>query len=178
MISPSRWRPAAQAGEERLTIKASGWNGPLPGAIACGVLGAYFLAEAFLPLSVFRLLLGLAFELLAVRMWRRSRLVLSDDHVEWHTMLRTWRWPTAAVDHFEVATRRTNASAPPVRALRMHLCDGRAQWLRGLEETRSPSDSLIPERWRFAQPDLDEVVGVLNELVQKPHHQSRQREAG
>jgi hypothetical protein len=174
------WLPASEAGEleqESLRIRASGWNGPLPGAIACGALAAYFEVEAFFPFSVFRLVLGLVTAVVAVLLSRRGTLSASRGEIAWHTVGFTRRWPYSAVDHFEVAMRSNESTGSVSRVLRMHLSDGKAQWLGGLHEPSSET-SPLSERWRRQQPDLDEVADELNRILRKPVSDARHREAG
>ncbi|MFZ0664977.1 MAG: hypothetical protein WAM97_04425 [Acidimicrobiales bacterium] len=180
MHNSGSWLPSSQAGElehESLRIRASGWNGPLPGAIACGLLAAYFLVEAFFPFSVFRLILGLATASIAVLLSRRGTLSASRGEIAWHTVLLTRRWPYSAVDHFEVARRSNESTGSVSRVLRMHLADGKAQWLGALHEPASQG-SLLPVRWRQEQPDLDEVAEELNRILSKPATDTRHRVAG
>ena len=71
----------------------------------------YFLVEAFAPFSVFRLGLSLAVAALTVRLAMRSKLVADGDGIEWHTMMRTRRWPYETVSYFDLALRGGESSS-------------------------------------------------------------------
>ena len=103
--------------------------------VTCGVFALYFLVEAFEPFSLFRLFLGIATAALAVRLVIRGTLVAGKDGIEWHTMMRTRRWPYEAVSDFDLAVRPGQVPGSAKRVVRIHLVDGRAQWLNGLEDS-------------------------------------------
>jgi hypothetical protein len=161
----------------------------LPVAVTCGVFAVYFLVEAFLPFSVFRLALGIATAVLTFRLATRGTLVSAQDGIRWHTVMRTSHWRYSAIDHFELAVR-TRASGSQQHMMRIHLRDGRAQWLRALEEPPKVEDEdrSIPSRpdlpgsrlpwYRRPPPNLSEVVAQLNRILTQVHDVEDQREAG
>jgi hypothetical protein len=139
-------QPAQERGpsESYLRVTAHGRTGPVPAAVISGVFAIYFLVEAFEPFSTFRLVLGIATAALTVRLALRGTLVASKGGIKWHTVMRTWSWPYPEIDHFELAVR-TRASGPAVRVMRVHLRDGRAQWLGALEELPQTSAAALEE---------------------------------
>ena len=171
-----------------LRIAARGPTGPLPAAITCGVFAIYFLVEAFEPFSVFRLVLGIATAALTVRLAFRGTLVAFKDGIRWHTVMRTSHWPYEAVDHFELAAR-PRTSGPLLRVMRIHLTDGRAQWLGALVETPEQQDephSGLSRRYfpgglisfnRQPPLPLDAVVVQLNRILNAAREIGDAREA-
>jgi hypothetical protein len=185
-----------------LRVTGRGSTGPVPAAAMSGVFAAYFLVEAFEPFSLFRLVLGIATAALTLRLALSGTLVADKEGIKWHTLMRTWQWPYAAVDHFELAVRSPVPSDPPAQVMLIHLADGRAQWLGALQEPLRPA-AVDPSRrrpaldrpkpkypalnhldglrfWRRppAEP-LDEVVLRLNRIVTGLHENGKAaREAG
>jgi len=191
--------PANEAGELyelRLRITARGPKEILPGTIICLALAVYLLVEAFEPFSVFRLALAIAIALLAIRMAKCWTLAVGDGHIEWHTALRTRRWLYSEVDRFELAVRSSGSEATAVRVLRMHMANGRAQWMNRLQEPASPdiaggsvhaTQSYWPDsRWATIsdlwppqyEAALDDVVAQLNSVVTDVGKHRAVREAG
>lgn len=187
--------PAARrdGSSSTLTVSARGRAGPLPGAAISGGFSVFFLVEAFMPFNWFRLVLGVACGVLCVRLAGRFVLVTRPEGVEWHTFLRTRRWPNAALDHFEVAERSgPSPDGRRVTALRVHLADGSAHWLTGLEaapgrDVRSPGFSW-PDAgshdsglgWLRAEPvGLEDLADELNVVISSHDATARvEREAG
>ena len=86
------------------------------------------------------------------------------------------------MSHFDLAVRPGDASGSSKQVARIHLVDGHAQWLHGLEEL---SDPEMPLHWPLrrvdaetAPVDLDSQLGVLNEIVADLRRERTQREAG
>jgi hypothetical protein len=179
--------PQPDRSDSYLRIVARGPTRPLPAAVTCGVFAIYFLVEAFEPFSVFRLVLGIATAALTVRLANRGTLVASKDGIRWHTVMRTSHWPYEAVDHFELAVR-PRTSGPVLRVMRIHLTDGRAQWLGALVEPPEQQDEPHPgPPRRFFPGDLvfnmqpprplDEVVVQLNRILYAAREIGDAREA-
>ncbi len=149
-----------------LRVRVGGQGGPLPTAVACGVLALYFFVEAFAPFSLFRLALALLTGYAAWRLAQRTTLIASDQGITWYTTVRKLQWPYNAIDHFEIAERRGSESSSPREVLRIHLSDGRAQWLRGIEE---PAGSAVmkhspgSDRWSVAEL-ADNLNAILSDL--------------
>jgi hypothetical protein len=152
------------AGETgNLRVRVSGQSGPLPGAVACGVLAAFFLVEGFAPFSVFRLALAILTGYAAWRLALRTTLIASNQGVTWYTAVRKIQWPYDAIDHFEIAQRRVSESSSPREVLRIHLSDGRAQWLRGIED---PAGSAVIKHGQGSDPwALAELAEHLNAIL-------------
>jgi hypothetical protein len=151
--------------------------------VTSGILALYFLVEAFEPFSAFRLVLGAATAALTVRLAARGTLVASAEGIKWHTMMTTRRWPYSAVSHFDLVVRSGERSASPRRVARIHLVDGRAQWLTGLEEPPYPSFELkLPWAARHeegaAPDDLASKLDALNKVVGNSQQGRPQRAAG
>jgi hypothetical protein len=142
----------------------------------------YFLIEAFEPFSAFRLMLGVATTVLTIRLAVRGTLVASAEGIDWYTMLRTRRWPYETVSHFDLAVRTGRRSGSSPRVARIHLFDGRAQWLNGLEEVpeSGPAFGRSPGgRASAASPDnLETRLEALNKIVAGLRGGRREREAG
>jgi hypothetical protein len=139
--------------ETHIRVAVRGRTGPLSAAtVTCGVLALYFLAEAFEPFSWFRLFLGIATAALAARLAVRGTLIAGKDVIEWRTMMRTRRWPYESVHDFDLALRPGQAPGSARRVVRIHLVDGRAQWLHGLEERPDPPVRL---RWPWGRAEAD-----------------------
>ena len=135
--TPARSVRGLSESHGRVTVR--GRTGPLSAAtVTCGVFALYFLVEAFEPFSLFRLFLGIATAALACRLAIRGTLVAGKDGVEWRTMMRTRRWPYEAVHYFDLAVRPGQGPGTVRRVARIHLTDGRGQWLNGLEERSDP----------------------------------------
>jgi hypothetical protein len=146
-----------------LRVRVGGQTGPLPAAIACGVLALYFFVEGFAPFSIFRLALGILTGWVAVRLGLRTTLRASEDGVSWYTVMRKWQWPYDAIDHFEIARRRISESSSSREVLRIHLSDGRAQWLRGIEEPAGSAvirNSQSSDLW-----SLEDLAEHLNAIL-------------
>jgi hypothetical protein len=145
-----------------LHVRVRGRTGPVPGAVAAGLFAVYFFVEGFEPFSVFRLVLGLCTGLAAFRLWRRTTLTASPRGITWHTFLRTVRWRYDAVDHFESAMRPARDGGIAT-ALRVHLSDGRVQWLRGLEGR--PGALVVYQVPREKPWALEDLVSQLNSIL-------------
>jgi len=186
MHDASGWTPAGSARrspDPRLHVTVSGRNGPVsPSTVLSAGLALYFLIEAFEPFSAFRLVLGIFVAALTLRLTMRGKLIASPDGIEWRTMLRTRRWPYAMVSYFDLAGRSGEVSGSSTRVARIHLVDGRAQWLNGLEERdpelafgllrmRRPSDTSASE-------GLDSKIEALNKMVGDLRTGTKEREAG
>jgi len=146
-----------------LRVRVSGQSGPLPAAITCGVLALYLFIEAFTPFSVFRLVLALVTGYAGWRLAQRTTLIASGQGVTWCTAVRKLQWRYDAIDHFEIAERRGSESSTPREVLRIHLEDGRAQWLRGIEE---PAGSAVIRHGSGSDPwSLAELAENLNAIL-------------
>jgi hypothetical protein len=186
MHDASGWTPAGSARrspDPRLHVTVSGHNGPIvPSAVLSAGLALYFLVEAFEPFSAFRLVLGIGMAALTLRLMMRGKLIASPDGIEWRTMLRTRRWPYAMVSFFDLAYRSSEGSGSSTRVARIHLLDGRAQWLNGLEE-RDP-ELAFALRWSRRPSDtsasdgLDGKIDALNKIVDDLRTRTKEREAG
>jgi hypothetical protein len=195
----SGWTPAFQAGdrdETYLRVTKRGLSEILPGTLICGGLALYFLIEAFEPFSIFRLLLAVVTAFLTVRLFRSGTIIVAAGQVEWHTILRTRRWSYSDIGHFALGIRTGEPDAQGLRVLRMHMADGRAQWINGLTHGFGPdsgwvvvhfSQSQWPEsRWsvpgRFwthsERTDPDDVVAQLNLVIADVQNNKAVREAG
>jgi hypothetical protein len=146
-----------------LRVRVSGQSGPLPAAFTCGVLALYFVIEAFSPFSIFRLALALVTGYAGWRLAQRTTLIASGQGVTWYTAVRKLQWPYQSIDHFEIAERRSSESSSPREVLRIHLKDGRAQWLRGIEE---PAGSAVIKHGSASDLwSLEELAGNLNAIL-------------
>jgi hypothetical protein len=147
------------------------------------VFALYFLVEAFEPFSLFRLFFGFATAALAVRLSIRGTLFAGKDGIEWHTMMRTRRWPYEAVNDFDLAVRPGQPPGSTKRVVRIHFVDGRAQWLNGLEERPDPQIRL---RWPWRRADatasddgeLYSQLDALNSILAGMRRGRTEREAG
>jgi hypothetical protein len=171
----TRARSAWASQDRYLDTRARGHTGPVPATVSCGLLAIYFLVEAFEPFSLFRLALGLITSALTFRLALRTKLAAEQEGIVWHTLTRTRRWPYRMIDHFEVANRIDGQSGSSRRVLRVHLADGHAQWLRGLED----SDGSTPVRFeRSGEPQtLDQLAARLNGIVEVNQRSARELEA-
>jgi hypothetical protein len=186
MHDASGWTPAGSARGStvpRIHVTVRGRNGPVsPATVLSAGLALYFLVEAFEPFSAFRLVLGIFTAAFTLRLTMRGTLIASPDGIEWRTILRTRRWPYEAVSYFDLALRSGGGSGSSTRVARIHLVDGRAQWLNGLEEqdpelafglrgSRRPSDTSAVE-------GLDFKIDALNKIVDDLRSRTKEREAG
>ena len=160
-LTPETW--AWTTDNRYLHVRSRGRYGPVPGAITAGVFAVYFFVEGFEPFSVFRLLLGVGTGYVAFRLWRRTNLTADATGITWHRFLRTVRWRYQAVDHFESAWRPARDGGRSVCALRVHLSDGRAQWLPGLEGP--PGAGTIRHAPREDPWSVEELVAHLNSIL-------------
>ncbi len=166
----------------RMTVR--GRSGPVSfTTVMTGLLALYFLVEAFEPFSAFRLVLGVATAALAFRLAVQGTLVASEEGIEWHTVMRTRRWPYDAVSYFDFALRTRDQSGSSTRVARIHLADGRAQWLNGLEEPPpGPSTFLVrPPTWfagSTSRADLEEGLDALNRILADLRQGRTERAAG
>lgn len=174
MHNASGRTPAGPAGElpdTHLPTTVRGRTGPLSfTTVVTGLLALYFLIESFEPFSAFRLVLGVATAALTIRLAVRGALVVSEAGIEWRTVTRTRRWPYDAVSYFDLAYRSPEHSGSSTRVARVHLVDGRAQWLNGLEEP-PPGSSVLRVRWPqlfagSASPEhLEDEFDTLNRVI-------------
>ncbi len=165
----------------RLTVR--GRAGPLSAsAVTTGLLALFFFVEAFEPFSVFRLLLAIVTAALSVRLAVRGTLVARPEGIEWHTMMRTRHFPYAAVSHFDLAVNPDDSFESFKRVARIHLVDGHAQWLHGLERPSDP-DLQVGWPWRrtggvSGSDDLESQLDTLNRIVDDLRRGRAHREAG
>lgn len=165
----------AQIGYRRR--RRRGEAGPWLATCCVGLLGIFFLVEAFAPFSLLRLVLAMATLALAARLWMCDTIFAGHGVVVWRSIIRTRRWPYEAVDRFEVATRPKVFSAVPEPAktvLRIHLTDGRLQWLAGLEEPLGEDRDWMNR----GQIGLEDVASRLNALLAEKRPFRAERRAG
>ena len=135
----------------------------------------FFFVEGFFPFSVFRIVLGLVVAMIGIRMAGRFTLLAGPEGVEWRTTAKTRRWPYSSIDHFELARRSGESAGTQAQILRIHLTDGRAQWLVGVDGRRRHSSWFgSSERG----PSLEHVVSELNRIVAESRSRQVERQAG